>query len=70
MLQQLEYLTDELTAATHKAQSLLTDYGFDCENAELDGLAAPALDDSDKKRLGRVLTSTREALKILTELTQ
>ena len=43
MLQTLEYLTDELTAATMKAQTLLTDFGMACENCEMDGETPPTV---------------------------
>lgn len=69
MLDRLEYLADELTAATHKAQTLLTDFGIECENAELDGLEAPAeFDEAEKKQLASIRSATRAALRLLTEL--
>ena len=37
LLETLEVATDELTAAKLKAQSLLTDFGLECEYAEMDG---------------------------------
>ena len=69
MLKQLEYITDELTAATMKAQTLLTDFGMYCENCEMDGETPPAsFDDAEKKQLASVRIATREALRLLSEL--
>lgn len=69
MLKQLEILTDELTSATYKAQALLTDFGLECENAELDGITLPAeLSLADQIKLASIKTSTQAVLRYLTEL--
>ena len=71
MLEKLEHLTDELTAATLKAQTLLTDFGMYCENCEMDGETPPAeFDDKEKKQLRYITTAAREALRLLSELSQ
>ena len=52
-----------------KAQTLLTDFGMECENCELDGETPPAeFDDAEKKQLRYITTAAREALRLLTEL--
>ena len=68
MLKQLEQITDELTSATYKAQSLLTDFGLEVENAELDGITPPDFDEAEKKQLRSIRTAARAALRLLTEL--
>ena len=69
ILDNLEYATDELTAANMKATSLLVDFGLEVENAELDGLTPPTeLTEADRKKLRYAITSAREALKTLEAL--
>ena len=68
-LDNLSYATDELTTATYKAQSLLTEFGLKCENAELDGIEPPdTFDETERKQLKSAIISAREALRVLTEL--
>ena len=68
-LESLKAATDELTGANLKAQSLLTEFGLVCENAEMDGLAPPnKLTAEERKQLRSALISAREALRYLTEL--
>ena len=67
-LQLLEQAADELTAATLKVQTLLTDYGLECENAELDGIEAPAMNANDKQLVAGIKSSTLGALQLLSQL--
>ena len=65
----LEHLTDELIAATMKAETLSADFGMYCENCEMDGEEAPTeFDETEMKQLRSITTAAREALKMLTEL--
>ena len=69
MLSTLEYVTDELTAATHAAQSLLTDFGLECEHAEMDGESLPTeFDDRERRQLREAISATRAALHELEKL--
>ena len=69
ILENLEYAFDELCAAKMKLDTLRTDFGMECENAELDGLTPPTeLTEDDSRKLRYAITSAREALKVLTEL--
>ena len=69
LLETLEVATDELTAAKLKAQSLLTDFGLECEYAEMDGEPTPTeFTEQERQQLKSALIATREALKLLTQL--
>ena len=69
LLETLEHATDELTSANLKAQTLLTDFGMDCENAELDGIQPPVeFTEAERKQLRAAVISARHALKLLTQL--
>ena len=69
ILENLEYAFDELCAAKMKLDTLRTDFGTECENAELDGLTPPTeLTEDDSRKLRYAITSTREALKTLEAL--
>ena len=66
----LSYLTDELTSALNAAQRLCTDFGLEVENCQLDGVPAPSeFDESERKQLRSIAISTREALRLLVDLT-
>ena len=68
-LKALECATDELTRANMESQTLLTDFGIECENAELDGQQQPTeFTEAERKQLRSALSSAREALKYLMEL--
>ena len=65
----LEHLTDELIAATMKAETLSANFGMYCENCEMDGITPPVqFDDAEKKQLQYITTAAREALRLLTQL--
>ena len=69
LLETLSHATDELSSANMTAQSLLTDFGMECENAELDGVQPPAeFTEDERKRLSAAVSSARHALKLLTQL--
>ena len=68
-LETLEYATDELTRSNMEAQTLLTEFGLEVENAELDGIDPPTeFTDDEKRQLKSALTAAREAVKVLTKL--
>ena len=69
MLATLEYATDELTSATNTAQNLLTDFGLECEHAEMDGDTPPTeFTDKERRQLREAISATRAALHELEKL--
>ena len=69
MLKTLEYASDELTAANLASQSLLTDFGLACENAEMDGDTPPTeFTDKERRQLREAISATRAALHELEKL--
>ena len=69
MLKTLEYASDELTSANLTAQTLLTEFGLECENCELDGIEPPTeFDEAERKSLRSAITSAKAALRYLEAL--
>ena len=69
MLTSLEYAADELTAAANATQNLLTDFGLEVENAELDGISPPTeFTDKERRQLREAVSATRAALHELQKL--
>ena len=65
----LEYLTDELTAALNDAQTLLTDFAVETEYAELSGETPTAeFDNVERQKLRHIRTSVNESVRMLAKL--
>ena len=66
----LECLTDELTAALNDAQALLTDFALETEYSEMDGETPTAeFDDAERQKLRHIRISVNESVRMLAKLT-